>query len=42
MAKETPKDLPHSHTECFSCNEKGHYSTSKECPLYKKEQEAEV
>lgn len=27
-----PKHL--SHIECFRCKEKGHYSTSKECPLH--------
>jgi hypothetical protein len=30
--QKVPKDL--SHIECFRCKEKGHYSTSKDCPLH--------
>jgi len=36
--KET-KDL--SHIQCFKCKEFGHYSTSKSCPMNKKNQDAE-
>jgi hypothetical protein len=38
-AQKIPKDL--SHTKCFWCKEKGHYSTSMDCPLHpsKKSQE---
>jgi hypothetical protein len=30
--QKVPKDL--LHIECFRCKEKGHYSMSKDCPLY--------
>jgi hypothetical protein len=33
------KDL--SHIQCFKCKEYGHYSTSKSCPMNKKNQDAE-
>ncbi len=39
--RKVPKDL--SHIECFRCKEFGHYSTSKDCPLYQdKKAEANV
>ncbi len=39
--QKVPKDL--SHIECFRCKEFGHYSTSKDCPLYQeKKAEANV
>jgi hypothetical protein len=42
-ATKTPKDL--SHIKCFRCDQYGHYSTSKDCPLHeskKKEQDAQA
>jgi len=37
--KKETKDL--SHIQCFKCKEYGHYSTSKLCPMNKKNQVAE-
>jgi hypothetical protein len=42
-ATKPPKDL--SHIKCFRCDQYGHYSTSKDCPLHenkKKESDAQA